>query len=373
MPVFSLRLPLALAITIGIALSAPGTPASATDLSNRATNVERQRTALRAVVDAGFRAQGSSVVAFSPDVRLMAMGTWVDEGVAIVNSATVALLRCIPFDLTAPREFSPDGLTVAVASFQRRAEDWVFLTLRVDTGRAQEVGRLSAGSGDADYNEPLFAFLRFSGDGSSFLYVRPDGWTGTATKTHIRAVLDVLTGRFDAAGALGLGNIEATPPNDLVMVHFSKYGFSSDERFYLVPQDVSADDGAADRLISSDELASWPRPADATDIVLVIDACYSAGSVEAGGFRPSRWEAAGWVSSRTTSVCGYWQRAKQMPSRWSRHPFRMASSPMHWLSRVWPAAGPTPRHPSGTRLRANGYGTPNGEFPSFIRRRGPEV
>lgn len=39
-------------------------------------------------------------------------------------------------------------------------------------------------------------------------------------------------------------------------------------------------------LISSAELTAWLRNVDAADIALVIDACHSAASVAAGGFKP---------------------------------------------------------------------------------------
>jgi hypothetical protein len=46
-------------------------------------------------------------------------------------------------------------------------------------------------------------------------------------------------------------------------------------------------------LISSAEITRWLRPIDAADIALIIDACHSAASVDAGGFKPGPMGDAG--------------------------------------------------------------------------------
>lgn len=38
--------------------------------------------------------------------------------------------------------------------------------------------------------------------------------------------------------------------------------------------------------ISSEELANWVQEIDAGELVMIVDACHSAATVEAGGFKP---------------------------------------------------------------------------------------
>lgn len=106
--------------------------------------------------------------------------------------------------------------------------------------------------------------------------------------------VDVL--RSAAAGkeairlALELIGRRATP-NDVVLVTFSGHGYAErNGLFYLLPADVTGDcHKADDRLlhssISSDELARWLSPIDAGEITVVLDACHSAESIQAGEFR----------------------------------------------------------------------------------------
>lgn len=85
---------------------------------------------------------------------------------------------------------------------------------------------------------------------------------------------------------------EATP-NDIFLMSFSGHGYTDSRgRFYLFPSDLS---GSCDRLdeestlgsaISSDELTEWLRPLDADEMVMILDACHSAASVESGNFKP---------------------------------------------------------------------------------------
>jgi uncharacterized caspase-like protein len=79
-------------------------------------------------------------------------------------------------------------------------------------------------------------------------------------------------------------------PEDLVVISFSSHGYA-DERgnFFLFPYDTGAATElreAAARAISSDELSLWLRDVDAGELVLVVDACHSAASVEGEGFKP---------------------------------------------------------------------------------------
>lgn len=116
----------------------------------------------------------------------------------------------------------------------------------------------------------------------------------TATKANFKAVLDLLAGReVDAATRAKIPNVERlqkVAPEDLVIISFSSHGYA-DERgnFYLLPYDTGAGAEMRDvlaRAISSDELSLWLREVDAGELVLVVDACHSAASVQGEGFKP---------------------------------------------------------------------------------------
>lgn len=70
---------------------------------------------------------------------------------------------------------------------------------------------------------------------------------------------------------------------------FSGHGTTLGREFYLLPSDTVDDAAGApvpDTMISSVELTAWLRQLDAGEIAFVIDACHSAASVDAGGFKP---------------------------------------------------------------------------------------
>jgi uncharacterized caspase-like protein len=105
-----------------------------------------------------------------------------------------------------------------------------------------------------------------------------------AKKATIRTVIESLAGgRHDGQG------FDKASPDDLVILSFSGHGYTDPNgRFFLVPADARKSEGklVTDSLISSDELAQWLGGVDARGIVLIIDACHSAASVEAAGFKP---------------------------------------------------------------------------------------
>lgn len=82
-------------------------------------------------------------------------------------------------------------------------------------------------------------------------------------------------------------------PDDVVVISFSGHGYTDAAgRFFLVPSDVRSVVGAGGEkpvpasMIAADDLAGWLAPVDAGAIYMVIDACHSAASVQAGGFKP---------------------------------------------------------------------------------------
>jgi WD40 repeat protein len=119
----------------------------------------------------------------------------------------------------------------------------------------------------------------------------------TATKANFKAVLDVLAGKQTDSRLLrdiaNADKLSKATPEDLVVISFASHG-DADSRgnFYLFPYDIGEGRGQSvtaeflSRCISSDELSLWLRDVDAGDMVLIVDACHSAASVEGEGFKP---------------------------------------------------------------------------------------
>ncbi|HEX8293600.1 MAG TPA: caspase family protein, partial [Pyrinomonadaceae bacterium] len=115
-----------------------------------------------------------------------------------------------------------------------------------------------------------------------------------ATKGNFRAVLGLLAGlKVDEEVLKGIpnaGRLAPATPEDLVIISFSSHGYADERgRFYLFGSDTGASGELRDaltRAISSDELGAWLRGVDAGELVLVVDACHSAASVQGEGFKP---------------------------------------------------------------------------------------
>ena len=115
-----------------------------------------------------------------------------------------------------------------------------------------------------------------------------------ATKRNFQAVLDLLAGRqVDEEVLKQLPNasqLRRATPEDLVIVSFSSHGYADERgRFFLLTSDTGKTGDLRDalgRAISSDELGAWLRDVDAGELVLVVDACHSAASVQGEGFKP---------------------------------------------------------------------------------------
>jgi WD40 repeat protein len=115
-----------------------------------------------------------------------------------------------------------------------------------------------------------------------------------ATKANFRAVLDVLAGKAVDPQLLksipAAEHLRPAAPEDLVLISFSSHGYA-DERgnFYLLPSDTGPGGEMGEvlgRSISSEELSAWLRDVDAGEMLLVVDACHSAASVQGEGFKP---------------------------------------------------------------------------------------
>ena len=118
--------------------------------------------------------------------------------------------------------------------------------------------------------------------------------TNHATKDRIKAVIETLAGKpVDPARLKGLANAEQlmpAQPEDLVVISFSTHGDTDKNgQFYLMPYDLGASADKADiltRAISSEELSAWLRTLDAGELVMIVDACHSAATVESQEFKP---------------------------------------------------------------------------------------
>ncbi|MEO5938836.1 MAG: caspase family protein [Sphingomonas sp.] len=91
---------------------------------------------------------------------------------------------------------------------------------------------------------------------------------------------------------------DAVRPDDIVIISFSGHGWADAAgNFFLFPAEASWPTGAAApdtaTLISSGDLAQLLVPVRAAEITVVIDACHSAASVAASGFKPGPMGDAG--------------------------------------------------------------------------------
>jgi uncharacterized caspase-like protein len=183
-------------------------------------------------------------------------------------------------------------LTVGVNAYENEAWDLRFAAN--DARRLQQTlsARLAAGG---EYEEVLSVPLVSDYAAEGGRKARPRVVKeSSATKANFRTVIDLLAGRKVDEGAVrgipGAERLRAATPEDLVIITFSSHGYA-DERgeFYLLPFDTGAAGGMRDALsrsISSGELSLWLRDVDAGELVLVVDACHSAASVEGEGFKP---------------------------------------------------------------------------------------
>jgi hypothetical protein len=144
------------------------------------------------------------------------------------------------------------------------------------------------------YQGPGFPSLRYSGSdaaamdrllrtlgppkGDAPYEIHAESVIGTAAQPVTRERLRAAFARLRDAG-----------PDDAVIISYAGHGFTDAQgRFSLVPSDARSRDGAPDpaSLITAGDLAEWLSPVDAGEIAFIIDACHSAASVSAGGFKP---------------------------------------------------------------------------------------
>jgi len=120
---------------------------------------------------------------------------------------------------------------------------------------------------------------------------------GSATRAHFLAVLDALAGETSDATLLnavdGAQALPVATPDDLIYIAFSGHGLSgANGAFHLFFADVGGgkkrvlDKALLSRTLTSDTLSEHLHAVDAGEMVMVIDACNSAASIEGAGFKP---------------------------------------------------------------------------------------
>lgn len=118
-----------------------------------------------------------------------------------------------------------------------------------------------------------------------------------ASKPIIQALFNKLAGQFvDPTLLAGIPNadkLQTAQPEDMLLLSFSSHGYADNKgNFYLFPYDIGTNtnkeitEALLSHTISSEELSLWLRDVDAGDMVMIIDACHSAASVEGEGFKP---------------------------------------------------------------------------------------
>jgi WD40 repeat protein len=183
-------------------------------------------------------------------------------------------------------------VSVGVNAYEN--EEWDLRFAANDARRLQEVVATRVRQG-GEYEEvvgvPLIS--DYASDGGRKQSPRALKETA-ATKGNFKAVLDLLAGReVDGEVLKGVPNadkLRRATPEDLVIISFSSHGYADERgRFFLFASDTGRSGGLRDalgRAVSSDELGAWLRDVDAGELILVVDACHSAASVQGEGFKP---------------------------------------------------------------------------------------
>ena len=118
------------------------------------------------------------------------------------------------------------------------------------------------------------------------------------TKAMIKEVFARLAGETTGSEKLlkiipNAVNLKQATPDDMLLISYSGHGLADENRqFHLFPYDIGmgsnrvVDDELLHHTISSDNLSLWLRDVDAGEIIMIIDACNSAASVEGEDFKP---------------------------------------------------------------------------------------
>jgi len=118
------------------------------------------------------------------------------------------------------------------------------------------------------------------------------------TSALVKAVFDRLSGLKSSNKQLlnaipNAEKLQPATPDDLLLITYSGHGLADENRqFHLFPYDIGkgssrvVDEELLSHTISSEDLSLWLRDVDAGELMMVIDACNSAASVEGESFKP---------------------------------------------------------------------------------------
>lgn len=221
-----------------------------------------------------------------------------------------------------PSEFSPPFKYRLPASLPRTKPRAYILTIGVDPNEsgwnlgfaaasANEVQKSITANVGKEYDVIKVSLL------STFV---PESFRRALTqakKENVRAVMDILAGRFvspEKQRQLGnVANLKPASPDDLVFIYIASHGFSDPQgNFFIIPYDSGdfygltesnlseciagkakttsysiCDDGKnfIANSISSNELATWLQGVDAGRMYMILDSCYSAAA-PGSNFKP---------------------------------------------------------------------------------------
>ncbi|MFZ4688304.1 MAG: caspase family protein [Polymorphobacter sp.] len=167
------------------------------------------------------------------------------------------------------------------------------LTIGIDA-YAESSLRLNYAAADAALIATELA--KMPGRETRHLDLRADAGSNSATRALITAAFAILAGRDVAASraALAAAGIDASgfapaTPDDAVIISYAGHGWAApapSREFFLLPSDVrlSASDASPlrDTMIPISDLTRWMLGIDAGEMALIIDACQSGASVQAG-------------------------------------------------------------------------------------------
>jgi hypothetical protein len=201
------------------------------------------------------------------------------EGLAVPSGAHAGPLLFSAYAFNEDRVRGPEAeAEVALPATAPRPRRLFLLSIGVDAYPGGLFRPLRYAVADARAMAGLFAEAFVADDGDRPLALVPIRVEGTAAAPATRAAI---------AGAFA--RLKDATPDDMVVVSFSGHGYTDARgRFALVPSDVASAGDVPVRasLIGADDLARWLTPVDAGAIHFIIDACHSAASVEASGFKP---------------------------------------------------------------------------------------
>ncbi|HEX8191214.1 MAG TPA: caspase family protein, partial [Pyrinomonadaceae bacterium] len=110
--------------------------------------------------------------------------------------------------------------------------------------------------------------------------------------TALRRLSGAATGPLPAGAPKSLEALKPAEPEDVVVVYFAGHGTAQRNRFYLIPHDLGyagERDGVSaaglqavlEHSISDEELSAVFEPLNASQLILVLDACNSGQALEA--------------------------------------------------------------------------------------------